>query len=76
MNCLLGDPTEAKELPLIRLPHRRVRVLRDRLRAGMPPESWGDTFGAWEPSTTRWPHGIKYVFGKIRSAGMIARPLA
>jgi alpha-galactosidase len=71
MNCLFGDPTEAKELPLI---HAAASAGCDYyvIDCGWyAPEGWGDTFGAWEPSKTRWPHGLKYVFDKIRNAGMV-----
>lgn len=71
MNCLSGDPTEAKELPLIQAA-ASVGCEYYVIDCGWyAPEGWGDTFGAWEPSTTRWPHGIQYVFEKIRAAGMI-----
>ncbi|MGB8029929.1 MAG: glycoside hydrolase family 36 protein [Terracidiphilus sp.] len=71
MNCLFGDPTEAKELPLIQAAASAGCEYYVIDCGWYAPEGWGDTFGAWEPSTTRWPHGIKYVFDKIRSAGMI-----
>ena len=71
MNCLFGDPTEAKELPLIQAAASAGCEYYVIDCGWYAPEGWGDTFGAWEPSPTRWPHGIKYVFDKIRGAGMI-----
>ncbi len=71
MNCLFGDPTEAKELPLIQSAASAGCEYYVIDCGWYAPEGWGDTFGAWEPSATRWPHGIKYVFDKVRNAGMI-----
>jgi alpha-galactosidase len=71
MNCLFGDPTEAKELPLITAAATAGCEYYVIDCGWYTPEGWGDTFGGWEPSTTRWPHGIKYIFDKIRDAGMI-----
>ena len=34
-------------------------------------EDWSQTIGAWQPSTTRWPHGLKFVLDQIRQAGMV-----
>ena len=71
MNCLFGDPTEAKELPLIQAAAKAGCEYYVIDCGWYAPEGWGDTFGAWEPSKTRWPHGIKFVLDKIRDAGMI-----
>ena len=71
MNCLFGDPTEAKELPLIQAAASAGCEYYVIDCGWYAPEGWGDTFGAWQPSETRWPHGLKYVFDKIRAAGMI-----
>jgi len=71
MNSLYGDPTEAKELPLIQAAAAAGCEYYVIDCGWYAPEGWGDTFGAWEPSETRWPHGLKFVLGKIREAGMI-----
>jgi alpha-galactosidase len=71
MNCLFGDPTEAKELPLIQAAASAGCEYYVIDCGWYAPEGWGDTFGAWEPSETRWPHGLKYVLSKIRDAGMV-----
>ena len=34
-------------------------------------EDWSQTIGAWQPSTTRWPHGLKFLLDQIRQAGMV-----
>jgi len=73
MNCLWGDPTEAKELPLIAAAAKtgcEYFVIDAGWYAGLH-EDWSPTIGAWEPSATRWPHGLKFVLDQIRQAGMI-----
>jgi len=34
-------------------------------------EDWSSTVGAWQPSTTRWPRGIRFVLDRIREKGMV-----
>jgi alpha-galactosidase len=34
-------------------------------------EDWSQTIGAWQPSPTRWPRGLKFVLDQVRQAGMI-----
>ena len=34
-------------------------------------EDWSQTIGAWEPSATRWPQGLKFVLDRIKQAGMV-----
>ncbi len=34
-------------------------------------EDWSQTLGAWEPSLTRWPHGLKFVLDQDPARGMI-----
>src|SRR5450755_1106061 len=73
MNCLLGDPTEAKELPLIEAA-ARVGCEYYVIDAGWYAklrEDWSSTIGAWEPSSDRWPRGLDFVLDRIRKAGMI-----
>jgi|HubBroStandDraft_6_1064221.scaffolds.fasta_scaffold46954_2 alpha-galactosidase len=73
MNCLWGDPTEEKELPLIAAA-AKVGCEYFVIDAGWYAErneDWSPTIGAWEPSATRWPHGLKFVLDKIRQSGMI-----
>lgn len=73
MNCLGGNPSTEKELPLI----------RSALKAGCDyfvidagwyseiNENWGETVGMWQPGKTRWPNGINEVLDSIRNNGMI-----
>src|SRR5450432_1139479 len=73
MNCLWGDPTEAKELPLIAAAAKagcEYFVIDAGWYAELN-EDWSQTIGAWQPSTTRWPHGLKFVLNQIRRAGMV-----
>jgi alpha-galactosidase len=73
MNCLWGDPTEAKELPLIAAAAKagcEYFVIDAGWYAELR-EDWSQTIGAWEPSKTRWPHGFKFVIDQIKQAGMV-----
>jgi alpha-galactosidase len=73
MNCLWGDPTEAKELPMIAAAAKagcEYFVIDAGWYAGLH-EDWSPTIGAWEPSATRWPHGLKFVLDQIRNFEMI-----
>ncbi len=73
MNCLWGDPTEAKELPLIEAAAKagcEYYVIDAGWYAGLH-EDWSPTIGAWEPSPERWPHGLGFVLDRIRQRGMI-----
>jgi alpha-galactosidase len=74
MNCLWGDPTEEKELPMIAAAAKagcEYFVIDAGWYADLH-EDWGQTIGAWEASATRWPRGLKFVLDQIRQAGMIA----
>jgi alpha-galactosidase len=73
MNCLWGDPTEDKELPMIAAAAKagcEYFVIDAGWYADLH-EDWSQTIGAWEPSPTRWPRGLKFVLDQIRQAGMI-----
>ncbi len=73
MNCLWGDPTEAKELPLISAAAKagcEYFVIDAGWYADLH-EDWSRTIGAWLPSPTRWPRGLKFVLDQIRQAGMV-----
>ncbi len=73
MNCLWGDPTEAKELPLIEAAAKagcEYYVIDAGWYAALH-EDWSQTIGAWEPSPERWPHGLPAVLDRIRQLGMI-----
>jgi alpha-galactosidase len=73
MNCLWGDPTEEKELPMVAAAAKagcEYFVIDAGWYADIK-EDWSQTIGAWQPSPTRWPHGLKVVLDQIRRAGMI-----
>jgi len=73
MNCLWGDPNQDKELPLIAAAAKagcEYFVIDAGWYADLH-EDWSQTIGAWEPSPTRWPRGLKFVLDQIRHAGMI-----
>lgn len=73
MNGLWANPTEEKELPLIAAAAKagcEYYVIDAGWYAELH-EDWGQTIGAWQPSASRWPHGLKFVMDQIRQAGMI-----
>jgi alpha-galactosidase len=73
MNCLWGDPTEEKELPLVTSAAKagcEYFVIDAGWYADLH-QDWSQTIGAWQPSSTRWLRGLKYVLDQIRQAGMI-----
>ena len=73
MNCLWGDPTEAKELPLIAAAAKAgcEYFVIDAGWYAEANEDWSQTIGAWQPSASRWPRGLKFVLDQVRQAGMI-----
>ena len=73
MNCLWGDPTEEKELPLIAAA-AKAGCEYFVIDAGWYAEikkDWSPTIGSWQPSSSRWPRGLKFVLDQIRKNGMI-----
>ena len=71
MNCLWGDPTTEKELPLIDKAKEAgceyFCVDCGWYSAGF----WWDGVGEWLPSKERFPGGLKEVMDYIRSKGMV-----
>lgn len=71
MNCLWGDPTTERLLPLIDAA-AEVGCEYFCIDAGWyAPGEWWDGVGEWQPSQERFPEGIKYVLDYIRGKGMI-----
>ena len=73
MNCLWGDPSEEKELPLIEAAAKagcEYYVIDAGWYAELH-EDWSQTIGSWQPSPSRWPRGLKFVLDKIREAQMV-----
>ena len=73
MNCLTGDPTTEKELPLIDAAAQagcEYYVIDAGWYAEMN-QSWWESVGLWQPSKTRWgAEGLKVVLDRIRARGM------
>ena len=70
MNCLFGDPTTAKELPLIDAA-AAVGCEYYVIDAGWyAPGEWWSGVGEWQESRERFPNGIREVTDYIRSRGM------
>jgi alpha-galactosidase len=39
-------------------------------------EDWSQTIGSWQPSSSRWPHGLKFVLDQIPTQWNDSRTLA
>jgi len=75
MNCLMGDPTTAKLLPLVDAA-AEAGAEYFVIDAGWyddDGEGWWDSVGAWEPSASRFPgrRGIHEVLDRVRERGMV-----
>lgn len=76
MNCLMGDPTEDKVLPLVDAA-AEVGCEYYVMDAGWFSEAeggdadWWPSIGIWKAAPSRFPHGLAYVMDYIRSKGMI-----
>ncbi|MFP5229487.1 MAG: alpha-galactosidase [Acidobacteriota bacterium] len=73
MNCLWGNPTEGRELPLIDAAAKagcEYFVIDAGWYADLHGD-WSQTVGSWQPSQDRWPHGLQFVLDHIRAQGMI-----
>ena len=71
MNCLMGDPTTAKELPMIKAA-AEAGCKYYCVDAGWYSDGpWWDGVGEWLPSKARFPGGLMEVLDAIRAHGMI-----
>ncbi|AZP15132.1 alpha-galactosidase [Streptomyces aquilus] len=75
MNCLMGDPTTEKLLPLIDAA-AEAGAEYFVIDAGWYDDEnggWWDSVGAWEPAASRFPgeRGIHEVLDRIRERGMV-----
>lgn len=71
MNCLWGDPTTEKEIPLIDKAHEAGCEYFCVDCGWYSDGFWWDGVGEWLPSKERFPNGIKEVMDYIRSKNMI-----
>lgn len=71
MNCLFGDPTTEKELPLIDAAAKAGCEYYVIDAGWYAPGQWWDSVGEWQESRERFPGGIKEVTDYIRSKGMV-----
>jgi alpha-galactosidase len=81
MNCLMGDPTAEKLLPLINAAGRAGAEYfcidagwYDEERGEPGPggvPNWWDSVGEWVPSISRFPNGLAEVTDATKAAGMI-----
>lgn len=73
LNCLMSDPTTAKERPLIAAASA-LGVEVFCIDAGWYDDEnggWWDSVGEWDPSVNRFPDGgLAGLIGEIRAAGM------
>ncbi|NLE24249.1 MAG: alpha-galactosidase [Clostridiaceae bacterium] len=71
MNCLMGDPTTEKLIPLIDAA-AEANCKYFCIDCGWYADGyWWDGVGEWLPSKARFPNGIKEPLDYIRSKGMI-----
>lgn len=71
MNCLFGDPTTEKELPLIDAAAECGCEYYVIDAGWYAPGEWWDSVGEWQESRERFPNGIQEVTDYIRKKGMI-----
>lgn len=72
MNCLSGDPTTAKEIPLIDAA-AKIGCEYFVIDCGWYSDGyWWDNVGEWQPAQQRFPGGIKEVIDYIKDKGMTA----
>ncbi len=71
MNCLFGDPTTAKEIPLVDAAAEAGCEYYVIDAGWYAPGLWWDSVGEWQESRERFPNGISEVTDYVRSKGMI-----
>lgn len=71
MNCLFGDPTTEKEIPLIDAAAECGCEYYVIDAGWYAPGEWWDSVGEWQECIERFPNGIKEVTEYIRNRGMV-----
>ena len=71
MNCLFGDPTTEKELPLIDAAAAMGCEYYVIDAGWYAPGEWWDSVGEWQQCYERFPNGIEEVTDYIREKGMV-----
>ena len=71
MNCLIGDPTTEKELPMIEKAAQAGCQYYVIDCGWYSDGEWWSGVGEWLPSQKRFPGGLNQLLDKIREAGMI-----
>ena len=71
MNCLFGDPTTEKEIPLIDAAAEAGCEYFVIDAGWYAPGEWWDSVGEWQECLERFPNGIKEVTDYIRKKGMV-----
>ncbi|KAL3476625.1 glycoside hydrolase superfamily [Aspergillus californicus] len=71
MNCLMGDPTDAKILALVD-PVVKAGAEYFVIDCGWYADDagWWDDVGEWEPSKKRFSKGLKHLLGQLREKGL------
>ncbi|MEJ3653217.1 glycoside hydrolase family 36 protein [Actinomycetes bacterium KLBMP 9759] len=72
MNCLMGDPTTERLLPLVEAA-AAAGAEYFVIDAGWYSDEpgWWDTVGEWQPAVSRFPNGLGEVIDAITAAGMV-----
>ena len=72
MNCLWGDPSTERLLPLIDAA-ADAGAEYFVVDAGWydDTDGWWDSVGDWQPSTVRFPGGLEEVMDRVRERGMV-----
>ncbi|KAL5333156.1 glycoside hydrolase superfamily [Aspergillus crustosus] len=72
MNCLMGDPTDAKILALVD-PVVKAGAEYFVIDCGWYADDagWWDDVGEWEPSKKRFSKGLKHLLVQLREKGLI-----
>lgn len=71
MNCLFGDPTTEKEIPLIDAAAQMGCEYYVIDAGWYAPGQWWDSVGEWQECKERFPGGIREVTDYIRNKGMV-----